>query len=117
MPEAIWGVVGAVVGVAIGFLFDRLRRGAAYQDRDEIIKKAEQEADNLKRLQELATKEELHKRREDLEKDLTGSRNELRKQEKRLDKREATLDDQQQDFLKKDRMLEKIGRASCRERV
>ena len=106
MPEAVWGLVGLVVGVAIGFLFDRLRRGAAFQGRDEIIKQAEQEAENLKRSHELATKEELLKRREDLEKELTGSREELRKQEKRLDKREATLDDQQQDFLKKDRMLE-----------
>ena len=106
MPEAVWGLVGLVIGVAIGFLFDRLRRGAAFQGRDEIIKQAEQEAEILKRSHELATKEELLKRQEDLEKELTGSREELRKQEKRLDKRETTLDDQQQDFLKKDRMLE-----------
>jgi len=106
MLEAIWGAVGLLVGAAVGFFFDRLRKGAAYQARDEIIKQAEQEGENLRRSQELEIKEELLKRREDLEKDLNSSRDELRQQERRLDKRETTLDDQQQDILKKERMLE-----------
>lgn len=106
MDQAIWGVAGAVIGIAIGFLFDRLRRGAAYQQRDEIIKQAEQEAENVKRSQEISAKEERLRRREEVEKELNHSRDELRQQEKRLDKREATLDDQHQDFLKKERMVE-----------
>ena len=80
MLEAIWGAVGLLVGAAVGFFFDRLRKGAAYQARDEIIKQAEQEGENLRRSQELEIKEELLKRREDLEKDLNSSRDELRQQ-------------------------------------
>ncbi len=104
--EMIWGLVGAVVGLVLGLVFDRVRRGTAYQRRDEIVKQAEKEAENIKRAQELTGKEELLRRRESLEKEIREVRNELRKQEKRLDKRESTLDDQQQDFIKKERMLE-----------
>jgi ribonuclease Y len=106
MGEAIWAVTGAVIGIAIGYLFDRLRRGAAFQQRDEIIKQAQQEAENVRRSQEIAAKEELLQRREELEKELNQSRDELRQQEKRLDKREATLDAQHENFLKKERMVE-----------
>jgi ribonuclease Y len=100
------GLIGAVVGIAAGFFFDRMRRGAAYQNRDEILKQAETESENIRKSQELSTKEELLKRREELERELNETREGVRDQERRLDKRESSLDDQQQDFVKKERMLE-----------
>jgi len=36
MTEAIIGLVGLLLGGAVGFFFERLRRGTAYQDRDAI---------------------------------------------------------------------------------
>ena len=108
MEPEVWitGLVALAVGVAGGLVFDRVRRGAAYQSRDEIIKQAEREADNVRKSQELEAKEELLKRREEQEEELNKSRNELREQEKLLDKRDSFLTDQQEDFVKKERMLE-----------
>lgn len=106
MEQLIAGLVGAVVGIGLGLLFDRMRMGAMAQRKEEILKQAEKEADNLRKELELTAKEELLKRREELEKDLNESRDELRQQERRLDKRESSLDDQHEDYLKKERMLE-----------
>ena len=104
--EAVVGVLGLAIGFAVGFLIDRLRRGAAFQRRDEIIAQAEKEAETIRKSEELAAKERLLRRREELERDLNKTREELRDQERRLDKREAIQDEQQQDFQKRERMLE-----------
>ncbi len=106
MEYAIGGLVGAVLGGALGFFFDRLRQGAAYKARDGILQDARQEATNIKRQEELEAKEQLLKRREDLERELNHSRDELREHERKLDKRESSLDDQLDDIRKKERMLE-----------
>jgi len=104
--EAVVGILGLVIGLAAGYSIERVMRGAAYQRRDEILKQAEREAETLRKAQELAAKEELISRREELEKENTRIRDELREQERRLDRRETLLDDQQQDITKKERMLE-----------
>ena len=100
------GLVALAVGVIIGLIVDRLRRGSAYQSRDEIIRQAEKEAETIRRTEQLAAKEDVLQRREELEKEIGETREDLREQEKRLDKREGQLDDQQNDFRKKERMLE-----------
>jgi ribonuclease Y len=112
MPsEAILAaLVALVVGLAIGWFFERQYRGAAYRKRDEILAEAQRDAESVKKTQELAGKEELLARREDLEKEMNHVRDELRDQERRLDRRESTLDEQQQDIAKKERMLEHTQR-------
>ncbi len=102
----ITGVIAFAVGVLVGFFVDRIRRGAAYQRRDEIIRQAEREADNMRKSQELAAKEELLSRREELDAATNKIREDLREQEKQLDKRDSLLTDQQEDIVKKERMLE-----------
>ncbi len=104
------------LAAAIGFFFDRLRRGAAYQRRSEIIEQAQREAENIRKSEELAAKEVLLKRREGLEIEINKVRDKLREHEKVLTKREAVLDDQQQDFGKKERMLE-VTQANLAERT
>lgn len=106
MLEFIIGLVAFAIGGAIGFSLERIRRGAAFQTRDEIIAQAHREAENIRKAQELEAKEELLKRREQLEDEINQIREELRDQERRLDKRELLLDEQQEDFRKKERMLE-----------
>lgn len=106
-PTTIVSAVAAlVVGLGIGLVIERISRGAAYQRRDEIIEQARQEAENLKKAQELTAKEELIGRREALEKELNAAREEHREQERRLDRRETTLGELQQDINKKERMIE-----------
>lgn len=105
---AVFVALGA--GVYFGWMMDRIRRGAAYQRRDEIVAQAQQEADTIRKAQELASKEELIARREQLEREINRTRDELRDQERRLDRREATIDELQQDITKKERMLETTQR-------
>lgn len=106
MTEFIAGLIGLLVGGAIGFFFERLRLGSAYKQRDEIVAQAEREGQNILKAKELEAKEELIKRRETLERELDQTRDELRQQERRLEKREAMVDETQEAYLKKERMLE-----------
>jgi ribonuclease Y len=99
-------LVSALVGLAAGWLFERLIRGAAYQQRDQILSQARTDAETLRKSQDLAAKEDLLKRRESLERELGAVRDELREQERRLDRRDTLLTEQQQDMSKKERMVE-----------
>ena len=99
-------LVSALVGLAAGWLLERLIRGAAYQQRDQILAQAQADAETLRKSQDLAAKEDLLKRREALERELGEVRDELRDQERRLDRRDTLLTEQQQDMTKKERMVE-----------
>ena len=99
-------LVALAVGLAVGWFLERQLRGAAYRKRDDILAEAQRDAETLRKTQELAGKEDLLARREELEKEMNHVRDELRDQERRLDRRESTLDEQQQDISKKERMLE-----------
>ena len=106
MPEFIVGAVSLAIGVAVGLLLVRLRMGAVAQRKEEILEQAHQEAKNIRKEQELFAKEELLKRREEVENELNRQREEQRDLERRLDKREASLEEQHEDNLKKE-----IGRS------
>lgn len=116
MNEAIVGLVALALGGAAGFFFEKLRRGAAYQDRDAIIAQAQRDADNLKRTEEIAAKEIVLKRREELDREINKTRDELRDVERQLDKREQSLKDQQDDLGKKERLLQ-TNQAKVAERL
>ncbi|MEW4527609.1 MAG: ribonuclease Y [Maioricimonas sp. JB045] len=118
MQQYIAAAIGAAVGIVIGYFIDRVRLGSAYQSREQILKDAETESENLKRARELEAKEELLARREKLEGELNASREKLRREERALDKRESTLEDRQSDLEKRERMLETTQkRLSERSRV
>jgi ribonuclease Y len=99
-------LVALAVGIGAGYMFERMRQGAAYRTHGEILKQAEVEAGNLRRAQELAAKEELFKHRESMERELQKSRDDLRELERKLDRREIVINEQQDDIGKKERMLE-----------
>ncbi|NOX54354.1 MAG: ribonuclease Y [Planctomycetes bacterium] len=102
----IIAVVALGLGALVGYVVDRIRLGATFQRRDEIIRQAEREAENIRKAEELAAKEALLKRREELEAEIGRTREELRAQQKQLDQREAKIEQREQDFAKKERMLE-----------
>lgn len=116
MENVYWGiacVVSAIAAAAGGLMFERMLRGAAYRGRKEILDAAMSEAETLRKQQELKVKEELIERREKLDKELNSLREEHRDQERRLDRREATLNEQLQDVAKKERMLELTQRKNA----
>ena len=106
MNELLAGLIGLVAGGLLGFFADRLRLGAVYKQRDAILSQAERDAQALARTREVEAKEENLKRREVLEKELEREREDLRQQERRLEKREAMVNDSQESYLKKERLLE-----------
>ncbi|MGC1274841.1 MAG: ribonuclease Y [Planctomycetaceae bacterium] len=104
--DLIMPLIAFLIGAAIGFFFDRLRLGASYKQHAEILANAEKEGQNLLKSRELEAKEELLKRREALDREIDAEREEIRQQERRLEKREAMVDEGQEAYLKKERMLE-----------
>ncbi len=106
MSELIVGLVAAAGGVAAGLFAERAVRGRHYKTRDDIIEAARREAETLQRDQELRLKEELLKRRESLEAKLEESHTKLRDRERELDRRSAQVDEQQDAFRKKEKMLQ-----------
>ena len=102
----IIAAIASVVGCIIGFFLDRMRMGTAYRTRDELLKDAEREAENLKRTREIEAKEEFLKRREQLESELDQVRDKLRNQERDVDKREARLDELEGNLKKREKMVE-----------
>jgi len=101
---ATW--IALAVGLALGFFFDRLRLGAAYKSRDQLLSDAKREAENVTKQAELDAKEELLKRKETQDRELQSVREELRNHERALDKREVGLQDVQEDIRKKEKMLQ-----------
>ena len=88
------------VGVA-----ERKYAGVTHVDVSDFTQ-AQADAETLRKSQDLAAKEDLLKRREALERELGEVRDELRDQERRLDRRDTLLTEQQQDMAKKERMVE-----------
>lgn len=106
MNPYLIGGVAAVLGLIIGLLFDRIRLGAGYRTRAQMIEDAQREAESIKKNSLLEAKEELLQRRETQDKELTSIRDKVRDEERKLDRREAKLEEQQQDFRKKEQMLQ-----------
>ncbi|MCA8982136.1 MAG: ribonuclease Y [Planctomycetaceae bacterium] len=98
--------VTLVVGLLAGLAFERVRLGAGYRTKEQLIDDARREAESLRKEGEIQAKEEVLKRREELEQELKSQRNELRDQERKLDKRESSLEDLQENISKRERMLE-----------
>src|SRR5262245_15905012 len=75
---------------------DHLQVSSARASRDEILSQARLEADNLKKEAELKVKDTLLKEREKFSKDVEGKNAEIREQERRLEKKEDSLEQRHQ---------------------
>ncbi|VAX38962.1 Ribonuclease Y [hydrothermal vent metagenome] len=106
MAGQMWGIIGVLLGGAIGFFFDRLQKGAAYKNRDEILQQANRDAENLLKSKELEAKEILLKRREEIDNELNIGKDKLRKEESQLDKKETLITDQNRAIQQKEQLLE-----------
>ena len=85
MTEIIVGAVSLAIGVAVGLLLVRLRMGAIAQRKEEILDQAQKEAKNIRKEQELFAKEELLKRREEIENELNVQKEKQRDLQTRSD--------------------------------
>src|SRR6516165_3722332 len=113
-PEVVWSILACLLGLGAGsgatiFLLRRQERNnltSSQHRAAELIAHAQKEADNLKKEAELKAKDELFKIREEFNREADKIKAEQRELERRLEKREDSLEQQHQLQLKKERALQ-----------
>ena len=103
-------LVASGVGYGVARMQDRFRLTSAQGRVDEILEQTRKGADNLLKEAELRAKDELFKKREEFSREVDRTRNELRDQERRLEKREDSLEQKHQTQVKRERMLDSSQR-------
>lgn len=96
----IVAIVAAVVGILVGCLLGFTYRksiaekeiGGAEEEAKRIINESIKTAESKKREAVLEAKEEIHKNRSDLDREIKERRSEIQKSERRLTQKEETLD-------------------------
>ncbi len=107
----IFTLLGLVVGAVVGYFVHKSKfenkiagaKGSAGQ----ILEDAKREADALKKEALLEAKDEIHKIRNDSDREVRERRNELQKQENRLLQKEENLDRKGESLDKRETLLEK----------
>jgi ribonuclease Y len=101
---------GLVVGVTISFVLirraDRHNLSSAENRAKELVSQAEKNAETILKDAELRAKDETFKKREDLSREIELAKNEQREHERRLEKREDSLEQKHQAQVKKERLLQ-----------
>lgn len=110
------GVVGLAVGAAIVFVMHHLRVQGASHKASEILSRAKDDADRIRRDAEISAKEDLLQRRDKLEGETDAKRLELRDLERRLSKREDNLERKVDVLNKKEHYIETLERNLAQKR-
>ncbi|MGE8204007.1 ribonuclease Y [Heyndrickxia sp. NPDC080065] len=104
-------LLGLIVGVVVGYFIRKsiaeAKIAGAKNAAEQIVEDAKREAEALKKEALVEAKDENHKLRTDIERELRERRNELQKQENRLLQREENLDRKDESLDKREAMLEK----------
>ena len=112
--SGIWVVLGLIIGLTIGIigvlfisklLGTRLLEQAKKEAQD-VLEKAHNDGETLKKHLELDARTELAKRREIYEADINKARNEIKEMERRLTKREDNLDRKLDALTTKEKFLD-----------
>lgn len=85
-------VLGLIIGFAIIYIVNYLKKKNDDKKADTIIEKAKKEADKIKRDSLFETKEEIHKLKLDADKEVKEKKNEIKDAEDRLLQRENNID-------------------------
>lgn len=99
-------LLGGLAGFGLAWWRDQQRVNGAKESIKAFKEQAEREADNIKKEAELSLRDELFKKRDEFNQEIEKARAEVRDQERRLEKREDTLDQKHQLQVKKERALE-----------
>ncbi|PQO40979.1 ribonuclease Y [Blastopirellula marina] len=107
---ALTAVIAAVGSALLVKFIDRLRKKDVETEATQILDKAKQDSENLKKEALLEAKEEALKQKTHAEKELSKQRDEIREREKSLDRREESLEQQATHLRKQENMVEKNQR-------
>ncbi|WP_251178955.1 ribonuclease Y [Adlercreutzia agrestimuris] len=96
MPEVIWLVVGAIVGVALGFIITRFVVNAsskrAAEEAENLVADAKRQAETMRREAVVEAKDEVLKMKQEAEAENKERLREVRAAENRVLQREESLD-------------------------
>lgn len=102
----IIAVVAAIIGAAIIKVLDKLRLKDAATEANKLLEQAKADAGNVQRQAELEAKEKKLLAQQSIDQELAAQRDETRKREKMLDRREEGLQQQAEDLRKQEKMVE-----------
>ncbi len=102
---------GILIGLLIAYIVARVRAMTARGLADQILAAANLQADTTRRQAELDAKEEVLKRREELEAEIDRVRRDFREQERRIDKQTDILDQKLELINRKENDFVALGRA------
>ena len=96
MPEIIWLVIGAIVGIALGFVVTRFLVNAstkkAAQEAETVVADAKRQAETLRREAIVEAKDEIFKMKQEAQVESKERLKEVRAAESRVSQREESLD-------------------------
>ena len=99
-------VIGLIVGFVVSLIVNNFRGTLVSKKADSMINQAKKEIEKLKRDAAIEQKEEAHKIKMDLDKEIREKKNELKESENRLLQREASIDKRDEMFQKRESALD-----------
>ena len=99
-------IIGLAIGFGVSFLINYLRGSLVSKKTDIMINQAKKEIEKLKRDAAIEQKEEAHKIKMDLDKEIREKKDELKESEHRLLQREASIDKRDEMFQKREVALD-----------
>ena len=96
MPGIVWLIIGAIVGIALGFVITRYVINAstkkAAQEADDMIADAKRQAETMRKEAVLEAKDQALKLKQEAEAENKERMKEVRAAENRVSQREESLD-------------------------
>ena len=99
-------IIGLLVGIGLTFIINHFRVNNAESKIKVYLDKAQKEAEKVKRDMLLSAKEESHKLKMDLEKELKEKKAEIKESEDRLIQREKNMDKRDENYQKREQLLD-----------
>ena len=99
-------LIGLILGFGVSFLINMLRDNLLSKKTERMLAQAKKEIDKMKRDAALEQKEEAHKIKMDLDKEIREEKEELKESENRLLQREANIDKRDEMFQKRELALD-----------
>ena len=99
-------IVGLAIGFAVSFALNYFKGSLASNKADSMIAQAKKDIEKLKRDAAIEQKEEAHRIKMDLDKEIREKKAELKESENRLMQREASIDKRDEVFQKREAALD-----------
>ena len=103
-------IAAAVLGAFVVKLLDRIRRKDAESEAQAIVQQAQQDMTNRRKEAELEIKESTLQQKTKMESEINRVRDELRERERKLDRRQESVDQKTDHLMKQERIVEQTQR-------